>query len=69
MDLMLYTINRTAMDYTSDHVLKDKFQPIDLDRIAKVEYLDMQLYEWALPIFEGRVRYMRHQQEINIHKF
>jgi len=62
---MLYTFNisRDHIVYRSGHILgkeKRHFPSEELERyIAALEYLDLMLFEWALPIYRARVRSLR----------
>jgi len=70
IDLLLYTfdMSNSNISYMSEHITPHKSRVVASDeleeRIAKMEYLDLQLYEWALSIFKGRVRFLRKFQPI-----
>jgi len=56
------------LSYASDHIIRPGDKAIVTqeleDKIAKMEDLDLQLYDWARSIFQGRMRYLRRQEEL-----
>jgi len=65
--MLLYTFDMPSwnISYVSEHVLYKSRQPAGQQlerRIAKTDCLDVLLYEWAVPIFKARMKFIRKVQ-------